>query len=79
MRALSHCYRYLAPAAPQPAASSRLLPLLQGALLRSASIADSRTAVGSRSQVRRMLRYEHRKLRDTLWELLAQHAPSARR
>jgi hypothetical protein len=52
---------------------------LQGALLRTAGIADSRTVAGSRSQVQRMLHSEHRKLRDTLWELLAQHAPSARR
>lgn len=51
----------------------------QGALLRTAGIADSRTAAGSRSQVQRMLHSEHRKLRETLWELLAQHAPSARR
>ncbi|EFN52684.1 hypothetical protein CHLNCDRAFT_138664 [Chlorella variabilis] len=57
----------------------RFLFFVDGALLRTAGIADSRTAAGSRSQVQRMLHSEHRKLRETLWELLAQHAPSARR
>ncbi len=52
---------------------------VQGPLLSSTSLADSRTLAGSRGQVQSWLRAEHRKFRHTLWRLLAQHAPSARR
>ena len=55
-------------------------PSVQGAMVRSAGIADSRRiAHGSRRQVEAALHAEHRRLRDTLWELLVKNAPSARR
>lgn len=58
----------------------RFLFFIDGALVRTASIADSRrVAHGSRSQVQRVLRWEHQRLKDTLWELLVKNAPSARR
>ncbi|KAL4420616.1 hypothetical protein ABPG75_010272 [Micractinium tetrahymenae] len=58
----------------------RFLFFVDGALVRTASIADSRRiAHGSRTQVERVLEMEHRRLRDTLWELLVKNAPSARR
>lgn len=57
----------------------RFLFFVDGALVRSASMADSRMLATSRTQVQRVLHYEHRKLRDTLWELLVKNTPSARR
>ena len=41
-------------------------------------MADSRMLAANRMQVQQVLNSEHRKLRDTLWELLVKHAPSAR-
>ncbi|PSC71718.1 thioredoxin-like chloroplastic [Micractinium conductrix] len=58
----------------------RFLFFIDGAMVRSAGIADSRRiAHGSRRQVEAALHAEHRRLRDTLWELLVKNAPSARR
>ncbi|KAL4451444.1 hypothetical protein ABPG77_009516 [Micractinium sp. CCAP 211/92] len=58
----------------------RFLFFVDGALVRTASIADSRRmAHGSRTEVQRVLELEHRRLRGTLWELLVKNAPSARR
>ena len=51
----------------------------QGALVREASMADSRRMASSRSQVQAVLSAEHRRLRDTLFELLVKNAPSARK
>lgn len=63
------------PCPPPPPPPS----LPQGALMRTASMADSRVMASSRSQVERALHAEHRRLRDTLFELLVKNAPSARK
>ena len=61
-------------------ATPRFLFLVDGALVGTASIADSRRmAAASRSAVRTHLLTEHQRLRDTLWQLLVRNAPSARR
>lgn len=66
--------RLAKPSSPPPPPAA----VAQGALVHSASMADSRVLARSRSQVQAELSSEHRKLRGTLWELLVKNAPSAR-